>query len=110
MGFFTIFVPDGLSEADYEVALRSGPTYVSTRRRNHEELLATAGFSEIDEIDLTPQFLEATRGWHDGRERFRDELIAAEGEVLFEERQTDSRVQAEGIKAGVLRRAMFICR
>jgi hypothetical protein len=109
MGFFTIFVPDGLSEPDYSLALRSGPTYVSTRRRNHQQLLAAAGFTEIREIDLTPEFLETTRGWLNGRERFRDELLAAEGEATFEERQSDSRVQAEGIEAGVLRRALFLC-
>lgn len=109
MGFFTIFVPDGLSEPDYKLALRSGPTYISTRRRNHQELLTAAGFSRVEEVDLTPQFLETTKGWHDGREHFRDELIATEGEAAFEERQSDARIQAEGIEAGVLRRALFIC-
>jgi hypothetical protein len=109
MGFFTIFVPDGLSEAAYEKALRSGPSYVSTRRRDHRALLASAGFQRVEEIDLTPEFLVTTRAWLDGRERFRDELVKAEGQDAFEERQFDSRRQAEGIEAGLLGRALFLC-
>ena len=109
MGFFTIFVPDGLSESAYERALRSGPSYVSTRRRNHGELLLSAGFRCVEEIDLTPEFLVTTRAWLDGRERFRDELVKVEGQDAFKERQLDSRVQAEGIEAGLLRRALFLC-
>lgn len=109
MGFFTIFVPDGLSESAYAGALRSGPTFVSTRRRNHQELLASAGFQRVEEIDLTPEFLATTRAWLNGRERFRAELLKAEGQDQFEERQLDSRLQAEGIEAAVLRRSLFLC-
>lgn len=109
MGFFTIFVPDGLSKSDYARALKCGPTFISTRRRNHPDLLTSAGFSHVKEIDLTPQFLITTRGWHDGRERFRAELIAAEGKEAFAERQLDGELQMEGIEAGLLRRALFVC-
>ena len=109
MGFFTIFVPDGLSEAAYQRALSSGPTYVSTRRRNHQQLLASAGFAYVEEIDLTPEFLATTRAWLEGRQRFREELLAAEGQEIFDERQLDSKLQAEGIEAGVLRRALYLC-
>jgi hypothetical protein len=110
MGFFTIFVPNGLAETGYERALRSGPSYVSTRRRTHQMLLASAGFAHVEEIDLTPEFLMTTRAWLDGRERFREELLAAEGQEIFDERQLDSKLQADGIEAGVLRRALFLCR
>jgi hypothetical protein len=109
MGFFTIFVPGGLSESKYQRALSSGPTYVSTRRRDHQELLAAAGFGSVEEVDLTAEFLVTTRAWYDGRERFREALIQAEGEESFEERQLDSKVQAEGIENGLLRRALFLC-
>jgi hypothetical protein len=109
MGFFTIFVPDGLSESAYQQALRSGPSYVSTQRRDHRELLSSAGFQQVEETDLTPEFLVTTRAWLDGRERFRDKLVEAEGQDRFEERQLDSRLQAEAIEAGLLQRALFVC-
>ena len=109
MGFFTIFIPDGLSERDYSRAMQAGPTFVSTRRRDHAEMLRAAGFGSIQHIDLTDEFLATTRAWLDRRERFREELAAAEGEANFEERQTDSRAQLAGIEEGLLRRSLFVC-
>jgi hypothetical protein len=109
MGFFTIFVPDGLSERDYRRALRSGPNFVSSGRRDHTEMLASAGFTSVEEIDLTAEFLTTTRAWLEGRERYRAELIAAEEAAKFEERQNDSRVQASAIEDGLLRRSLFVC-
>jgi hypothetical protein len=109
MGFFTIFIPDGLSEADYKRARRQGPGYVNTRRRNHQSLLAAAGFADVEEIDLTKEFLMTQRGWRDGRERFREELMKAEGKALFEERQLDAKSIIDGVEGGLLRRALFLC-
>jgi hypothetical protein len=109
MGFFTIFVPSSLSEREYRRALRSGPSYVSSGRREHKEMLASAGFDQVEEVDLTRDFLATTKAWLEGRERYRDELIEAEGPAAFEERQQDSRLQLEGIEAGLLRRALFLC-
>ena len=109
MGFFTIFVADGLSERDYRKALRSGPNFVSSGRRDHGEMLTRAGFALVEEIELTAEFLDTTKAWLNGRERYREELIAAEGAASFDERQNDSRVQASAIADGLLRRALFVC-
>ena len=109
MGFFTIFVADGLSERDYRRALRSGPNFVSSGRRDHKEMIISAGFDSVEEIELTAEFLDTTNAWLNGRERYRDELIAAEGAVSFEERQNDSRMQAIAIEDGLLRRSLFVC-
>lgn len=109
LGFFTIFVADGLSEGDYRRALRSGPNFASTRRRQHRELLVGAGFREVEEIDLTAEFLETTLAWMRERERHRGELLKAESEASFEERQNDSRVQAKAVEDGLLRRSLFVC-
>lgn len=100
MAFFTIFVPSGLTPEEYRTAVRSGPSAVSSRGRDHRELLAAAGFSRTEEIDLTPEFREAASTWYFGRERHAAELIAAEGEDSFNERQQDSRSQLEAIEAG----------
>jgi len=109
MAFFTIFVPTGLSRAEYRKAIRSGPSAVSSRGRDHVELLAAAGFTSTEEIDLTPEFAQTARAWYVGRERHAVELIAAEGQDSFDERQQDSRSQLEAIEAGLLRRALFVC-
>ena len=109
MGFFTIFVPDGLSERDYRRALQSGPNFVSSRRRDHRSLMTSAGFASVEEIELTDEFRETARAWLEGRARYRDELIAAEGEAAFEERQADATSQLSAIEAGLLHRSLFIC-
>lgn len=109
MAFLTIFVPDGLNQRDYRRALRSGPSFVSTRRKDHQELILSAGFERVDEVDLTGEFLTTNRAWYGGRERYRDGLVAGEGLAAFEERQRDSEAQIAGIESGLLRRALFIC-
>jgi hypothetical protein len=108
MGFFTIFVPEGLSEAEYRLALRSGPGWVSSRRRHHIEMLRSAEFRDVEEIDLTAEFLETARAWRRGFDRFAAEIIAADGEEIFRERRAEGMAQLRAIEAGVLRRAMFL--
>jgi hypothetical protein len=109
MAFFTIFIPPGLSEGEYAQAIRSGPSEVSSRRRTHQEMLTAARFSSVDEIDLTAEFLKTARAWIDGRDRYADKLIDAEGEALFNERRNDSLAQLSAIEAGLLRRSLFVC-
>lgn len=109
MGFLTILTRDGLSERDYRRALRSGPSFVSTRRKDQQELILSAGFERVDEVDLTGEFLATNRAWYGGRERYRTELVPAEGLTAFEERQRDSAAQITAIESGLLRRALFIC-
>ncbi len=109
MAFSTIFVAPGLTASKYRRALRSGPTFVGSRRRGHSELLANAGFGHIEETDLTAEFLRTSRAWETERDKQAFELIAAEGEAAFSERQSDLGVQSGAIEAGLLRRSLFIC-
>ena len=109
MAFVTIFVAPGLTAFEYRRALRSGPTFVSSRRKDHGELIASAGFSRIEETDLTAEFLRTSRAWETERDKQSFELIDAEGEVAFNERQSDLDVQSSAIEAGLLRRSLFIC-
>lgn len=108
MAFFTIFVPAGLSDTDYQTAVASGPSAVSSRRRDHQDMLRSAGFRHVEETDVTEEFLITARAWYEGRERYADELRAADGHAAFEERQHDSRLQIEAIEAGLLRRSLFV--
>jgi hypothetical protein len=109
MAFVTIFVAPGLTEPEYRRALHSGPTFVSSRRKDHRELITSAGFSHIEETDLTAEFLRTSRAWETERDKQAFELIAAEGEAAFSERQSDLGVQSSAIEAGLLRRSLFIC-
>ncbi len=109
MAFFTIFVAPGLTASEYRRALRSGPTFVSSRRKDHVELIASARFSHIKETDLTAEFSLTSRAWQTERNKHATEMIAVEGEAAFNERQSDLDVQSRAIEAGLLRRSLFVC-
>jgi len=108
LAFYTIFIPPGLSPSEYRRATRSGPAAVTSRRREQGQLLRSAGFARIVETDVTEDFLRTTRAWQEARARFADELIEAEGEALFRDRQRRYRLQSGAIEAGLLRRALFV--
>ena len=108
VAFYTIFIPSGLSHAEYRRAARAGPAAVTSRGREHADLLRSAGFAAVREIDVTEAFLRATRAWYEARARYAGQLSEAEGEAPFHERQRDYRLQAQAIESGLLRRALFV--
>ena len=108
IAFYTIFIAPGLSEAAYRRAARAGPSAVTSRRREQVDLLRSAGFAAVREIDVTAAFLRATRAWHEARARYAGQLSQAEGEGSFRERQRDYHLQARAIEAGLLRRSLFV--
>jgi ubiquinone/menaquinone biosynthesis C-methylase UbiE len=70
---------------DSEIEARSSiGTYVFSTATKNDELLAEAGFELLRREDLTENMAAMAGRWHDARARFRDELLADEGEVTFE--------------------------
>ena len=108
IAFYTIFIPSGLSQAEYRRAARAGPSAVSSRGREQADLLHSAWFADVREIDVTKAFLRVTRAWHEARARCASELSEVEGEASFLERQRDYQLQARAIESGLLRRALFV--
>ena len=108
IAFYTIFIPPGLSQAEYRRAARAGPSAVTSHGRQQAELLRSAGFTGVRETDVTEAFLRTTRAWYEARARYAGQLSEAEGEASFRERQRDYRLQARAIEAGLLRRSLFV--
>ncbi len=108
LAFYTFFIPQGLSEADYRRAARAAGPSVTSRRREQRDLLRSAGFAEIAETDVTDEFLRTARAWLEARERHAAELRQSEGESQFEQKQAEDRGQIEAIEAGLLRRSLFV--
>ena len=108
MAYYNIFVPQGLPEHLHRRALRAGPSAVSSRGISQIELLARAGFSSVEETDLTAEFLICARAWYEGREAREPELRATFGDAWFEDRQADSRAMIPAIEEGLLRRSLFV--
>ncbi len=108
IAFYTIFIPPGLSESAYRRALKQGPARVASRRREHQELLRSAGFVAVSEADLTAEFLRITRQRLEARERYSADLRQSLGDSEFEENQSEGWAQIEAIEAGLLRRSLFV--
>jgi hypothetical protein len=105
--FYTIFIPEGLSEDARRRALAAGPPAVQTPQE-HAAMLYSAGFVEISETDVTGEFVSVSRSLLEARQRYADPLRRAEGQSEFAERQTKSRGNIAAAEAGLLRRSLFV--
>jgi hypothetical protein len=105
--FFTIYIPAGLSRAERRHAMMAGPPAVSTRH-DHHTLLATAGFGDIAETDVTADFSSTLHVWLEYASEREPDLRRAMGDELFDARRSDRRIQSAAVDAGVLRRSLFV--
>jgi SAM-dependent methyltransferase len=70
---------------DAEIAARSSVgIYVYSAHSVNEALISEAGFELVRREDLTENMASMADRWHDARARFRDDLVADEGEATFE--------------------------
>jgi hypothetical protein len=106
LAFTTIYVTPGLSPTLRRKAQRFGPRAVASRSEQHH-LLASAGFNDIDAVDLTPEFAATARAWIDGRAAHEAELSALESPATFADRQRDGCFQLRAVEEGLLCRALF---
>jgi hypothetical protein len=106
LAFTTIYVASGLTAAARQRARRSGPRAVASRRE-HCDLLASAGFIDIDEIDLTAEFAVTARAWLTECEANAEQLSRLESARVCEQRQRERRAHLRAIEDGLIRRSMF---
>lgn len=106
IAFTTIFVTTGLPPTERRRAHRAGPRAVASRS-TQRQLLASAGFVDIDEVDLTVEFAVTAWAWFHEWADHVDELVQLEGRDAFETRQRDRLTQLDAIEDGLLRRGLF---
>jgi len=106
IAYTTIFVMPGLTPRLRRRAQRSGPRAVASHG-NQRQLLASAGFTDIDTVDLTAEFARTARGWIDGWSANEAELTVLESAATFAERQRERRTQLRAVEDGLLQRALF---
>jgi hypothetical protein len=109
MAFTTIFESPGLSPAARRRARAAGPRAVAMRS-DHRRLLASAGFEDITELDVTPEFRATAAAWLAEAAAHAEELARLEPAGAFEQRQADRRAMLAAIDAGLLRRALILAR
>ena len=84
MLFSDALVVGGLVSHD-EIATRSSiGYYVYSPPGENERLMAQAGFGQIRVTDTTDGAARIAQRWHDAREKRKEELVAAEGDINFE--------------------------
>ena len=76
-------------------------------RAGQRRLLASAGFDDIDELDVTDAFAATARAWIDGRSAHAEVLATLEGPGVFDQRQQDSRALLAAVEDGLLRRTIL---
>jgi hypothetical protein len=107
--FFTIHAAPGLTVSERRRVSRHGPPAVASRR-THRELLEAAGFDEITETDCSDEFVTVTRGWMDQWDLHRSAMEAIWGPDLVKERQRRRRGYLRTVRAGLMRRSLFMAR
>ncbi|MDO8615677.1 MAG: hypothetical protein Q7T33_08070 [Dehalococcoidia bacterium] len=108
MAFYTIHIPAGTPPDHYRRTARARSPGLASWRRTQTDLLRTAGFTGIEEIDVTADFLDTTGRWLQARTRHADELSRSEGAQSLQRRLKDNRATIRAIQAGLLRRSLFL--
>ena len=106
LAFHTIELPPELSAAERRRAISIGPPAV-TLRTSYAGLLRSAGFVEIDAVDLTAEYLATQRRWLAATLRHEDGLRDALGDDVVSEGIERRRRTVEAIEEGLLMRNLF---
>jgi len=107
MGFFTVFVPPGLSKSAHRQAARWGPRAGSSDWEQ-AELLRAAGFVEVEEVDFTAEFLETAQRWLRVSGEFELVLRDLLGDEAFDRQWADRKRMVAAIEERLLARALFV--
>jgi cyclopropane fatty-acyl-phospholipid synthase-like methyltransferase len=107
--FTVIFPTRGLRHAQARRAIESGPPECALRT-TYPNLLRSAGFVDIHEHDITPEYLATARRKLEESERFAAGMAEALGRQGFEETQAKRRLAIRAIADGLLRRSVFVAR
>ncbi|HET6818719.1 MAG TPA: hypothetical protein VFH66_15935 [Mycobacteriales bacterium] len=103
--FTTIHTAPDLTPAQHRLAGVAGPPAVAGA--DAAELLAKAGFTDIRARDVTEDYLATSTAWRAVRLRHRDELRPLDPEV-FDDRIERGANEAEALRAGLLRRTLYV--
>jgi hypothetical protein len=106
LAFHTIQVPPGLSAAKRRRASLVGPPGVAVRT-TYPSLLRSAGFIEIDEVDVTAEYLATQRRWLAATLRHEEGLRAVLGDDGVHEGIERRRRTVDAIEGGLLSRTLY---
>ncbi len=106
MVFTVIFPKPGLSSADHERAVESGPPFVETALA-YPAMLRQAGWAITDHVDLTAEYAQTVRRLLREEEAHADELSGLYGKAEYSEKVAGRHTKLRVLEAGLLRRELF---
>jgi cyclopropane fatty-acyl-phospholipid synthase-like methyltransferase len=106
LAFTTIHVAPDLDAPRHRRAVRAGPPQVATRRP-YPELVAQAGFRDIDAIDVTQDYARTQRAWLEANELRAAEVRRITSDREFATAQADRRFAQAAIDDRLLRRSLI---
>jgi len=107
MEFSVIAIPDGLSDAEHQLAIEGGPPFVETPD-DYGALLARSGWQMIERADVTPTFTRAVRILLDGMTERAEALLEAYGAEDFSAKLAKRRAAVAAMDQRALKREIFL--
>lgn len=95
-----------LTRAQRRRVAPSAPRAVGSRRP-YADLMATAGFADVGQRDVTEEYLATTRSWLEHSQPNRERLYEVDGREAVDERLQGWRDAAAAVERGYLRRTIY---
>jgi SAM-dependent methyltransferase len=108
--FFTIHLPPQLSPAERRRAIDVGPPAVDSRGPDYMSLLRSAGFVDVEQVDVTAAYRATHQAWLRHARALADELELAEPPGAFAQRVEEHLATGAAIDDGLLHRSLFAAR
>ena len=107
MAFSVILIPPGVSVADHERAVASGPPFIETETP-YPELLARTGWDITDRLDLTDEYRVTVARMLDQLETHADAVGAIFGADDSSDERDRRRANLAALDRGLQRRELFV--
>lgn len=108
IGYFNIFITHEIPEQERRRLRKEAPWRYSPA--GQQDLLRSAGFVQIEERDVTDDYLRIQRALYEANARHERSQRRVQGAAQFEERQGNRRRTLEQIEAGMLKRSLLLAR
>jgi hypothetical protein len=106
IAYYNIFISHDAPEDLQRRYAQANPGQYS--RAEQTALLRSARFVDIRETDVSAEFGRTLSALHDANGRHAAALRRQHGDDVFEERQQARRRGMDGVRAGVLKRSLFV--
>lgn len=107
LAFYVIHYRPGLPTVERGAAATEEPDYVNASR-SYNTMLREAGFVDIEQRDVTAEYVRAAARWLEAADDLSDELREALGSEVFERKLAFRLAARPGIESGARRRSLFI--